>query len=549
MLIRGSSHRRPKKSTIHELTQINTKQRHQRTQRAQRYAERNTTTIVKTQPALLILVALLFSSQAAAKTIYIHAVDGNDSTANGTYNRPFKSWRVALRHVTSGDTIIAKNGDYRKAGREAKWGGLDFTLTLADQLEAGDPHPKSTARSDVIGIYRYDPGHPLIIRAETKHGVILDHVRFHLARGIVIDGFDIFPNPYYRDASGKKLNSRRDGIHGDSVYEPEDTYNKVKTNDPPGGYTESWYDRSLWTSHITIRNCRIHYECPPSGCTAAYDPMQDDDRLYLIKFNQSHHIIIEDNELFDGKNYQRKPAIDLPCTDDVIVRRNLIRNCHRGVVSKGGGSRVLIEANVFVDNSGAAFSGGSTDPDLFIDGRYGDLCSFVKFESYEMTARNNLVISTRSGERPVEPIALWAVKNATIENNTFVGIGERGVLLIRPGNEVDSRPKGCTRSVRLTQTENLRVMNNIFVLSGVVDETMLYQVSGEGVKVNAFDHRDNTFFNRGRDIPTGGLADVNQEPGFSKDDPKLAGGIGSDYQTWMATAKSQFKGRGVFHNQ
>jgi hypothetical protein len=25
-----------------------------------------------------------------------------------------------------------------------------------------------------------------------------------------------------------------------------------------------------------------------------------------------------------------------------------------------------------------------------------------------------------------------------IENNTFVGIGERGVLLIRPGNEVDS---------------------------------------------------------------------------------------------------------------
>jgi len=504
---------------------------------------------VKTQPALLILVALLFSSQTAAKTIYIHAVDGNDSTANGTYNRPFKSWRVALRHVTSGDTIIAKNGDYRKAGREAKWGGLDFTLTLADQLEAGDPHPKSTARSDVIGIYRYDPGHPLIIRAETKHGVILDHVRFHLARGIVIDGFDIFPNPYYRDASGKKLNSRRDGIHGDSVYEPEDTYNKVKTNDPPGGYTESWYDRSLWTSHITIRNCRIHYECPPSGCTAAYDPMQDDDRLYLIKFNQSHHIIIEDNELFDGKNYQRKPAIDLPCTDDVIVRRNLIRNCHRGVVSKGGGSRVLIEANVFVDNSGAAFSGGSTDPDLFIDGRYGDLCSFVKFESYEMTARNNLVISTRSGERPVEPIALWAVKNATIENNTFVGIGERGVLLIRPGNEVDSRPKGCTRSVRLTQTENLRVMNNIFVLSGVVDETMLYQVSGEGVKVNAFDHRDNTFFNRGRDIPTGGLADVNQEPGFSKDDPKLAGGIGSDYQTWMATAKSQFKGRGVFHNQ
>ena len=83
------------------------------------------------------------------------------------------------------------------------------------------------------------------------------------------------------------------------------------------------------------------------------------------------------------------------------------------------------------------------------------------------------------------------------------------------------------------------------MLSGVVDETMLYQVTGEGVKVNGFDHRENTFFNGGREIPVGGLADVNKEPGFSKDDPKLAGGAGSDYETWMATAKSQVKERGV----
>jgi len=501
--------------------------------------------MIKARSAILIIVALLCSSHARAKTIYIHLLDGNDTTADGTYDRPFKSWRVALQHVTSGDTVIAKNGDYRKAGREAKWGGLDFTLTLADELQSADPHPTSSARADAVGIYRYDPKNPLTIRAESKHGVILDHIRFHLAQGIVLDGFDIFPNPYYRDSAGKKLNSWRDGIHGDSVYEPDDSYNKVKTNDPPGSYTAVWYDRSLWTSYITIRNCRIHYECPPNGCTSSYDPMQDDDRLYLIKFNQAHHITIEDNELFDGKNYQRKPAIDLPCADDVVVRRNLIRNCHRGVVSKGGASRVLIEANVFVDNSGAAFSGGSTDPDLFIDGRYGDPCSFTKYESYDMTARNNLVVSTRPGERPLEPIAIWAAKNATIENNTFVGIGERGVLLVRPGNEVDSPPKGCARSLRLTQTDNLHVAKNIFVLSGVVDETMLYQISGEGVKVSGFDHRDNTFFNGGREIPVGGLADVNKEPGFSKEDPGLAGGIGSNYETWMATVRSQVKGRGI----
>ena len=484
-------------------------------------------TITRAARVILFTFLVAVCPPASAKTVYVHLLNGDDRSGSGSYKQPFKSWAAALRHVTSGDTIIAKNGDYRKAGRGQKWGGLDLILTS----------------SDTTGIYRYDPNKPLIIRAETRHGVIIDHVRFHLARGIVIDGFDIFPNPYYRDASGKKLNSRRDGIHGDSLYEPPD--HRVKTNDPPGGYTAAWYDRDLWTSYITVRNCKIHYQCPSGGCNAAYDPMQDDDRLYLIKFNQSHHITIEDNELFDGKNYQRKPAIDLPCTDDVIVRRNLIRNCHRGVVSKGGGRRVLIEANVFVDNSGAAFSGGSTDPDLFIDGRYGDPCSFVQYESYDMTARNNLVVSTRPGERPVEAIAIWAAKDAVVENNTFIGIGERGVLLIRPGNEVDSRAKGCPRSLRLTHTTGLAVRNNIFILSGVVDETMLYQISGEGVKVNGFDHRNNTFFNGGHDVPVGGLADPNQEPGFSKDDPKLAGGIGHDFKSWMATAQTKVKGRGI----
>lgn len=495
--------------------------------------------------AFLLLFLIFAAANVSAKTVYVDLLAAATGTADGTYAHPYRSWRVALQHVTSGDTIVAKNGDYRKAGAQARWGGLTLTLTLADRLETDDPHPPVKGRSDATGIYRYDPKNPLTIRAETKHGVIIDHIRFHLAQGIVIDGFDIFPNPYYRDSSGKKLNSRRNGIHGDSVYEPETSFNRVKTNDPPGGYTPSWYDRSLWTSYITIQNCKVHYQCPPGGCTPSYDPMQDDDRLYLIKFNQSHHIKIEDNELFDGKNSQRKPAIDLPCVDDVIVRGNLIRNSYRGVVSKGGASRVLIDANVFVDNTGAAFAGGSTDPDLFIDGRHGDPCSFVKYESYDMTARNNLVVSTRPGERPVEPISIWAAKNAIIEHNTFIGIGERGVLLIRPGNEVDSPPPGCGRSVRLTQTDSLTLSHNIFILSGVVDETMLYQLTGQGVKVNDFNRYDNTFFNRGADVPVGGFADPNKEPGFSKADPKLTGGTGTNYATWMAAARSQIKGRGI----
>src|SRR5438874_11343728 len=166
-----------------------------------------------------------------------------------------------------------------------------------------------------------------------------------------------------------------------------------------------------------------------------------------------------------------------------------------------------------------------------------------------MTAHDNLIVSTRPGEHPVEPIPIWATKNATVVNNTFIGIGERGVLLVRPGNEVESPAKGCGHPVRLTRSEGLILSSNIFILSGVVDETMLYQTSGVGTTIIRFDHRDNTFFNGGHDLPVGGLAEPNREPGFSKSDPRLVGGQGTDYATWMATTKLRINspslGRGV----
>jgi len=105
---------------------------------------------------------------------------------------------------------------------------------MADQLDDGDPRQpvRPPARADTTGIYRYDPEHPLVIRAETKTWSHNRSYSFHMARGIVVDGFEIIPNPYYTDDAGRKLNRRRNGIHGDSVYEPEDAYNRVQTNDP-----------------------------------------------------------------------------------------------------------------------------------------------------------------------------------------------------------------------------------------------------------------------------------------------------------------------------
>ena len=99
------------------------------------------------------LLALMFiAATVSAKTVYVDLLAVNPNKADGSYERPFTSWRVALQHVTSGDTIVAKNGDYRKAGAQARWGGLDLTLTLADDLETGDPRPAEPEREQA--------GHP-----------------------------------------------------------------------------------------------------------------------------------------------------------------------------------------------------------------------------------------------------------------------------------------------------------------------------------------------------------------------------------------------------
>src|SRR5215208_1977125 len=112
---------------------------------------------------IFLTLFLCFTAQAAGKTVYVHLLDGDDARGDGSYNRPYKSWRVALRHVGSGDTLVAKNGDYRKAGAAARWGGINLTLKMNEQLEAGDPRQPvpAGARPDTIGIYRYDPANPL----------------------------------------------------------------------------------------------------------------------------------------------------------------------------------------------------------------------------------------------------------------------------------------------------------------------------------------------------------------------------------------------------
>jgi hypothetical protein len=162
--------------------------------------------------ALGVAVALLIlcgAAQANGKTIYVHILDGDDARGDGSYSRPYKSWRVVLSNAGSGDTIIAKNGDYRKAGREGDWGGLSLALTMADELKAGDPRqtvPQGTP-PDAIGIYRYEPANPAHDTCGDKAGCRYRPCSFSFSARDCHRGIRHFPESLLHGRGGKEAQS------------------------------------------------------------------------------------------------------------------------------------------------------------------------------------------------------------------------------------------------------------------------------------------------------------------------------------------------------
>ena len=79
--------------------------------------------------ALLFLIAAGVS--ASAKTVYVDLLDRDTRPSDGTYDRPYKSWRVALQHVTSGDTIYVNVRNQYNGGSTCPYPSCDVSLDLA----------------------------------------------------------------------------------------------------------------------------------------------------------------------------------------------------------------------------------------------------------------------------------------------------------------------------------------------------------------------------------------------------------------------------------
>ena len=295
-----------------------------------------------------------------ADAIYV-STSGNDATATGSIDKPYKSINTALSKASPGKTIVLRGGTYRE-GRDVRVRKSNITIKSAKGEWA------------VIDLTTFNPGN------EEHSGV-----EFYAEDE---DTHDV--------VTGCKLQSVE--VKGGFYAVNFDTkWDWVEAGDPPGP----------GVSNIIIEDCILH------------DSTND-----VVKVKPGcKNITIRYNEIYNsGREYVGDPdfksgecnseGIDNVNGDKMHVHNNYIHDiCSNAIYAKGGAREVLIEKNRIERAYGAGIMVGfDTSPDFF------DLAVNPEYyENIQGIVRNNLIIDTGW-----EGIGLYASKNAEIYNNTVV---------------------------------------------------------------------------------------------------------------------------------
>jgi hypothetical protein len=297
---------------------------------------------------------------------------------------------------------------------------------------------------------------PVIIRAETRRKASMRRLYLHGAKHLVFDGL-----VFDRKSAGRAVNV----VHLDGR-----------------------------TSYCTIRNCVITHGAGGHQNTDA------------LKINQgSHHILIEENEIFDGTDEEIDILQDI---HDVVVRRNLvyqwrIKEKPEALVSnKRRARRVVYDGNLFANlnpdsSNGALRFGGSQ--------RGGDECR-------ALIAVGNLFVNTTGRGA----MTFAGARACLVADNVFVNHDDRrtGAVTIYTNYPRDA-----------IANDGLFVVHNLF-----------YNVTGPRRRpVFSFPPKDqaafprkyhishNLYHNPGGPVPRRGEHNPHAETGAVFKDPLFAG--------------------------
>ena len=296
--------------------------------------------------------------------IYV-SPSGNDATATGTIEKPYKSINTALNAAVNNNlseaTIILRGGTY-KEGRDVRVRMSNVTIKSCKGEWA------------VIDLTNFESGH------EEDSGVMF-YAEDDLTGGVV-----------------KECKLQSVEVKG-GYYTVccETQWEWPKPGEPPGP----------GVSNIIIEDCLLHHSTNDAvkvkpGC-----------QNITIRYNEIHHSGQEYANLPDFNTGERNSeGIDNVNGNGMHVHNNYIHDiCSTGVYAKGGATDVIIENNI-VERPYAAgiMLGFDTSPkyfDIVVNPQY--------YENIRGIVRNNLII-----DAGWEGIGLYASKDVEVYNNTVV---------------------------------------------------------------------------------------------------------------------------------
>jgi len=292
-----------------------------------------------------------------ANGIYV-SPNGNDNSANGSKEAPYKSINTALAAAQPGATIILRGGTYQER-RDVRVTKSNITIKSAKGewavIDLTTDNQQSNQRSAVM----------FYAENEITHGIVTD---CKLQSVEVKGGFyAVCCDTKWEWGQADRSGASNIIIEDCILHDSEDDVVKVK----PG------------CANITIRYCEIY---------------------------NSGRTFINRSDFNTGEN--NSEGIDNVNGDKMHVHNNYIHDiCSTGIYAKGGATDVIIENNIVERaNAGGIMLGFDTSPQYFDTSKNPQY-----YENIRGIVRNNLII-----DAGWEGIGLYASKDAQVYNNTIV---------------------------------------------------------------------------------------------------------------------------------
>ena len=382
--------------------------------------------------SIKILFFLMFSGLVFSQNYYVSANNGSDSN-NGSETTPFQTINRAISFVNPGGTIFVMNGTYQNNG----YGTVD----TATNTNMNNNHVVTINKSGSEGAYitlKNYPGHSPLIQFDGRGGIVISNNMNY----IIIEGFEVV-GPGASITYAEAYANREYKVLAAS--DPNDDIN----------YNHTYFSgKGIWGGygahhHIIIRNNIVH-DTAGSG----------------IRFNDSDHITIEYNEVYDTTWWTSSASSAVVFAETIasseadngtdvkmVIRGNLVYN---------NWNRIPFYVTQLPDNSGNTNSNyGTATYNNILDGQ--GLYVTRSDDNYYGTFLFENNVCVNNGKNGINfDNSLGA--SAIIQNNTLYYNGVHEIIQdisVANGNPGHRGQK--VGGIKANRVQNVTVANNIVV--------------------------------------------------------------------------------------